>query len=314
MIGNLTCNPGIIYDLFINNPKANVGGKFKTRDEVMAEIGRILGPGCDISVELNDPFNSSEEEILEEAARFKEMLSEYRVVIRFPIPARSTAKRFRAFGSDKKFSRRYSDGPTADMVRGHNLALMLHEHGYRVNFTLMFEPYQTALALQAKPYFINSFIRHRNAQSQYIESLLNAYETYKDDTFLKQLRTYMVDKDYFAKGDAEIDLLQVQKSAELLCEYRKTNEHEGFDGLDAVRHNLRVLRQCNLPDTRLIICSMEGDRNYPDIDKLLAEEEFSDMLDRIVITTEPKYLTRFTSANQVVSYQRRFMNAAAGQK
>jgi hypothetical protein len=34
MLANLTCNPGIVYDLFINNPKANVGNKFKTRDEV----------------------------------------------------------------------------------------------------------------------------------------------------------------------------------------------------------------------------------------------------------------------------------------
>ena len=42
--------------LFINNPKANVGNKYKNRDEVMAEIGRVLGPGCDISVELNNPF------------------------------------------------------------------------------------------------------------------------------------------------------------------------------------------------------------------------------------------------------------------
>ncbi len=33
ILANLTCNPGIIYDLFINNPKANVGKKFKTRDE-----------------------------------------------------------------------------------------------------------------------------------------------------------------------------------------------------------------------------------------------------------------------------------------
>ncbi|MDR2348628.1 MAG: hypothetical protein LBD90_08500, partial [Bifidobacteriaceae bacterium] len=56
LLGNLTCNPGIVYDLFINNPKANVGGKFQTRDEVIAELGRVLGPGCDVSVELNNPF------------------------------------------------------------------------------------------------------------------------------------------------------------------------------------------------------------------------------------------------------------------
>ncbi len=45
LLGNLTCNPGIVYDLFINNPKVNVGGLFKTREEVMGELGRILGPG-----------------------------------------------------------------------------------------------------------------------------------------------------------------------------------------------------------------------------------------------------------------------------
>ena len=35
---------------FINNPKANKRNCFKTRDEVMQELGRILGPGEDISV------------------------------------------------------------------------------------------------------------------------------------------------------------------------------------------------------------------------------------------------------------------------
>lgn len=32
------------------------------------------------------------------------------------------------------------------------------------------------------------------------------------------------------------------------------------------------------------ICSMEGDYNYYDIDKLLASDEFSDMADRVVLT------------------------------
>ena len=76
---------------------------------------------------------------------------------------------------------------------------------------------------------------------------------------------------------------------------------------------MRVLRQANLPDTRLIICSMEGELNYPDIDRLLVEEEFADMTGRVVVTAEPQYLARFTSTNQVISYQRRFMAAAAGQ-
>ena len=84
MLGNLTCNPGIVYDLFINNPEANVGNKFKTREEVMGEIGRILGPGCDISVELNNPFEQDFNKILDECEQFKEMLSEYRLVVKVP--------------------------------------------------------------------------------------------------------------------------------------------------------------------------------------------------------------------------------------
>ncbi|MHB1491196.1 MAG: hypothetical protein ACYCTH_11995, partial [Cellulomonas sp.] len=83
------------------------------------------------------------------------------------------------------------------------------------------------------------------------------------------------------------------------------------DGLDSVRHTLRLLRSANLPDTRLIVCSMEGERAYPEIDRLLASEEFADMTRRLVVTAEPQYLARFASANQVVSYQRRFLTAAS---
>ncbi len=315
LIANLTCNPGIIYDLFINNPKANIGNAFKTRDEVMQEIGRILGPGVDISVELNDPFGSSDQEILEEAAKFKEMLSKHRIVIKVPHTGPVNAQNVQELLSgSKKFSGRYNQGSTGDFLRGHNLALMLKEHGYRVNFTLMFEPYQTALALQARPYFINSFIRHRSAQSAVIRGLLDAYAASGDGLFLKQLRAFMLEKDYFSAADTDVDLLQVKEAAELIREYRHTSDPEGADGLDSVRHNLRVLRQANLPDTRLIICSMEGPRNYPDIDKMLMEPEFADMAGRVVITAEPGYLAQFTSCNQVISYQRRFMNAAQGQR
>ena len=69
-----------------------------------------------------------------------------------------------------------------------------------------------------------------------------------------------------------------------------------------------------MEDTRLIICSMEGEKNYPDIDRLLASDEYGDMARRVVLTAEPNYLAQFTSANQVISYQRRFMNAANGMK
>lgn len=314
LLGNLTCNPGIIYDLFINNPKANVGNKFKTRDEVMEEIGRILGPGCDISVELNNPFERDFEEILKECEKFKKMLSEYRLVVKVPHTGPVNADNVKELlEGDKKFSLRYDEGTTEDALRGHNLALKLREHGYRVNFTLMFEPYQTALALQAKPYFINSFIRHRAMQSQKMSDYLAQYRLTGDKKYLEEMRTYMVDTDYLNKSEGCRELLEVKAYAERILEYRKF-ESDGADGLDGLRHNLRMLKNCNLPDTRLIVCSMEGEYNYPDIDKLTTEPEFADIIDRLIITAEPQYLAKFTTTNQVVSYQRRFMNAANGEK
>jgi hypothetical protein len=315
LIANLTCNPGIVYDLFINNPKANIGNRYTTRDEVMEEIGRILGPGCDISVELDDPFGASDAQILEEAAKFKEMLSEYRVVIKVPHTGpvnKDTVGELLA--GDKRFSRHYHQASTTDAFRGHNLALMLHDHGYRVNFTLMFEPYQTALALQAKPYFINSFIRHRLIQTQKMNSLLESYRRDPAKAHLEELRKFMIGADYFTKNEDNVDLENVKELAERLVAYRMFDDPEGADGLDGVRHNLRVLRQCNLEDTRLIVCSMEGEANYPDLDKLLSSDEFIDMAHKVVITAEPNYLAQFTSTNQVISYQRRFMNAANGMK
>ncbi|MGL4606569.1 MAG: transaldolase family protein [Eubacteriaceae bacterium] len=315
MLANLTCNPGIIYDLFINNPVANVGNAFKTRDEVMAEIGRILGPGADISVELNDPFGKSDTEILEEAAKFKEMLSEYRVVIKVPHTGPVTKKNVgELLTGDKKLSRGCHDVTTESAFRGHNLALMLEENGYRVNFTLMFEPYQTALALQAKPYFINSFIRHRGMQSEFMAKNLAQFETTNDTKYIQGIREMMIEKDFLSVEEEKMDLLLVKQKAENLLAYRHYNSSEGSDGLDGIRHNLRVFKNTNLDETKLIICSMEGELNYPDIDKLLAEKEFEDLAHRVVITAEPQYLARFTSCNQVVSYQRRFMNAAKGQK
>lgn len=307
MIANLTCNPGIIYDLFINNPKANIGNKYKTRDEVMEEIGRILGPGCDISVELNNPFSDSMSEILEEAAKFKEMLSKYRVVIKVPHTGPVNRENVnQLLQGDKKFKLPYDGGTTKDKFHGHNLAYMLQEHGYRINFTLMFEPYQTALALQARPYFINAFVRHRLMASFAIKDLLAKNS-------MDELKKFFIDKD-FLPPTSEMSPVDVKKMAERILKYRHLENHEGGDGLDSVRHSLRVLRNSDLPDTRLIICSMEGEENYPDIDKLLAEPEFIDMADRVVITAEPQYLAKFTTAPLVVSYQRRFMNAANGQK
>lgn len=315
LLGNLTCNPGIVYDLFINNPKANVGGLFKTRDEVMAEIGRILGPGCDISVELNNPFEPNFEKILEECERFKEILTPYRLVVKVPhMGPVNGANVEQLLNGDKKLNVRYDKPTTEDAFRSHQLALKLREHGYRINYTLMFEPYQTALALQAKPYFINSFIRHRAKQSAEIKRLLDFYDMTGERGYLEQLRAALLRSDYLAAGEEEHDLLDVLQIGRDLLKYRNFDNSYGDDGLDGVRQNLRLLRQENLKDTRLIICSMEGDYNYPDIDRLMSEPEYQDVIDRVVITAEPRYLARFTSANQVVSYQRRFMNAAKGAK
>jgi transaldolase len=313
IVANLTCNPGIIYDMFINNEKANIGHKYKTRNEVMKEIGNILGPGCDISVEVNDPF-ADFSRILEEAAEFREMLSEYRVVIKIPHmgPINGNNAEQLLTGS-KKLSARYDAVPTADGMRGHNLALKLKEHGYRINYTLMFEPWQAALALQAKPYFINSFVRQRAGVTTYINGLYAAYTQTRDDRFLEDLRKFFVEWDFLSGEDAKADLTLVEKMARETVAYRKINEPEGSDGLDGVRHNLRMLRHCNLEDTRLIVCSLDGTRNYPDLDKLLVEPEFSDVIDRLVITADPAYLARFTSSPQVITYQRKFLNAAKGE-
>ena len=313
LLANLTCNPGIVYDLFINNPKANVGKKFKTRDEVMLEIGRIVGPGVDISVELNNPFEESEQKILEEAEKFREMLTPYRVVIKVPhtgpVNARNVSE---LLTGDKTFHRRFDAGTTGDMLRGHNLALLLREHGFRVNFTLMFEPYQSALALQAKPYFINSFVRMRLLQTAAVAELSERYRSTKDEQYLAKLRAFFVEKDYLPPEEKDIDKGALLAMADRILRYRKYEED--MDGLDAVRHNLNLLRTCNLPDTRLIVCSMEGETMYPDLDALLARPEIADMADRVVITAEPGYLAKFTTTNQVVAYQRRFMNAAQGQQ
>ena len=127
------------------------------------------------------------------------------------------------------------------------------------------------------------------------------------------MKKFFIDKDFISPG-SNMSLSEVKETAERILKYRNWDNHEGSDQLDAVRHNLRLLKTANLNDTRLIICSMEGEENYPAIDKLLTEPEFVDVADRVVITAEPQYLAKFTTTPQVITYQRRFMNAASGQK
>ncbi|MDR0837571.1 MAG: transaldolase [Propionibacteriaceae bacterium] len=312
LLGNLTCNPGIVYDSFINNPKANVGAKFKTRDEVILELAHILGPGCDVSVELNNPFEDDFNKIIEECETFKEILTGYRLVVKVPHtgPINGTNVHELLTG-DKRFSGSYKAPTTEDAFRGHRLALKLREHGYRINFTLMFEPYQSALALQAKPAFINAFMRQRATHSQAFASFVAKFERGRDESVLVELREFLLANDFLAAPDVDHDLLDCLRIARDTITYRHWDSPFGSDGLDSVRHSLRLLRRSNLSDTRLIICSMDGDYNYPDIDNLLADPEYADVVDRVVLTADPVYLARFASTPQVIGYQRKFMNAVA---
>lgn len=184
-LGNLTCNPGLLSDLFLNNPEANVGNEFKDRDEVVTALGDVLGPGCDISIELNNPFDPEFAKILDEAERFREILSPWRVVIKVPHTGPVNHENYRQLlTGDGHLDTAFDTGATADMLRGHNLALKLYEHGFKVNFTLMFEPHQAQMALQARPAFINAFIRHRRMQASRIVGLLTAYELSGDTYFV----------------------------------------------------------------------------------------------------------------------------------
>lgn len=306
-IANLTCNPAIIYNNFINNPVANIGNKFKDRYEVMAEICNILGPGVDISIEVDDPF-ADESVILEEISRFEEILTPYRLVIKIPhtgpINRENSAKLL-----DCTFDKGYEEGSLIDNMRGHNTAYMLAQRNYRINFTLMFEPHQIALALLARPYFINTFIKQRSEATMKLKYLLSEYESGKKDS-ANEIKEYMRSLDMLSLKEYAGSESNIVAKARQIVVYRHAYDHDGADGLDATRHALRVLRNSNLPDTRLIICSMSEEPTYENIDKLLAEPEFSDMVHRVVITAPPAYLSRFTSASGILYYQRMFLKAA----
>jgi hypothetical protein len=44
IIANLTCNPGIVYDLFINNPESTWAASSARWRSFPRELRRILGP------------------------------------------------------------------------------------------------------------------------------------------------------------------------------------------------------------------------------------------------------------------------------
>ncbi|MDO4270269.1 MAG: transaldolase family protein [Eubacteriales bacterium] len=306
-VANLTCNPAIIYDSFINNPKANVGGKFKDRYEVMQELCKILGPGVDISVEVDNPF-APEGEIFEEIARFEEILTPYRLVVKVPHTG-PLAKEDAPALVDGSFQKGFEDGTVETNFYGHNLAYRLWQKGYRTNFTLMFEPHQIALALQAKPYFINTFIKQRFNVTFALRDLMAQYDATGDIALAEQMRDLMAAEDMLSPAEAAGSLAKVIDKAKWTLTYRNACNEEGADGLDSTRHALRVLRGSNLPDSRLIICSMGGELIYPHIDKMLMEPEFEDMIHRVVVTAPPAYLSRFASASGVLTYQRTFLKA-----
>ncbi|MEU8804338.1 transaldolase family protein [Spirillospora sp. NPDC048819] len=313
LVANMTCNPGIVYDLFLNDPTKNVNREYKTIDEVIGEVARILGPGCDVSVELHNPYETDFSVILEEVARYESILGRHRLVVKVPHTGPIGPSTYPSLlEGDGRFPLRYDQGHPRDYLRGHQLAYDLQERGYRVNFTLMFEPHQTPLALQARPYFINAFLRNRLGATRRMRGLIAAWDASGDEAFLVQLRSWMIGNDFLAPGDEDLDLIKVLSMA--MSHLRQRQAPSGLDdGLDAARQSLRWLAGSNLPDSRLILCSMEGDDMFPDITRMLTEPEFVSLHHRVLITTDPVYLSRWTSSPQVVSYQRRFMKAAATQ-
>ncbi|MGE0218310.1 hypothetical protein [Mycolicibacterium sp.] len=307
VIANVTCNPGIVYDLFLNNPDANVGGQFGSLEEVLGEIADVVGPGCDVSVELNDPFEQDFSRILDEIARYEEILSKYRLVVKVPHTGAITPGQQHALLSgDGLLEHRYDDGAPADLLRGHALATRLTDLGHRVNFTLMFEAHQTPLALQCRPYFINAFIRHRLNATRRIEGLLAGYQATADTWFATELRRYLVANHYLGRADENLDLLETLTLARRIVEARR---RDGSDGLDSARASMRWLQRSNLDSSRLIICSMDGDEMFPAVTSMLLEPELRDMHNRVLVTTDPRYLARWSSSPHVVAYQQRFLKA-----
>ena len=77
----------------------------------------------------------------------------------------------------------------------------------------------------------------------------------------------MIANHYLGKGDAELDLLETLSQAKRMVAYR---HNESSDGLDSARASVRWLRASNLPDSRLIVCSLDGDTLFPMVMSMLA--------------------------------------------
>ena len=304
LIANLTTNPQIIYSGFLNNPKANAGGQFKDRFEVLAELKKLVGPGVDISCELNNPF-APEEEIWEEIAQMEEILSKYQLVVKVPHTGPINAQNVGSFLGGEYGQ--YDKGEAKDFFYGHNLAYKIQDKGYRVNFTLMAEPHQTALALQAKPYFINAFVERRNSQTKELRSLLRNLDETKDAFYKEEIHDFMRKADMLASEDGDMEA--AVKKARFLVDYRSGDLSGKNDGLDSVRHSLRVLKNSNLPDTRLIVCNLKSQQMYVDLDRMLTEPEFDCMKQRVIVTCEPDYFAQFTASPTVYCYQRSFLSS-----
>ena len=99
------------------------------------------------------------------------------------------------------------------------------------------------------------------AVSEAFKKNVGIFELTGDVKYLEALREEMLANDYLAKGETGADLLSCYKKAKDILKYRNIDNAEGSDGLDGVRHNLRLLRQENLKpcsllhrDLRMIRC------------------------------------------------------------
>lgn len=304
-IAKITTNPSIIYSNFIKNPKANINNRFKTREEVMIELCKLAGPGVDISVELNNPF-APMDQIMEEISAFEEILTKYRLIVKVPHTGPLNNENVQAY-LNGSFPQVYT-GDAQSAFYGHRLAYELHNKGYRVNFTLMSDPHQTALGLLAKPAYFNAFVQKRYDTTSKMAELIDKLDTFGDAEYREQLHAVMMKNDLLASDDT--DIIKAESYARQLLTYRNFDNAEGSDGLDSVRHSLRVLRKANLPETRLIICNTKTEKMYWDIDKVVTEPEFADMKQRVVFTAEPGYFAKFTGSQTIYNYQRSFLTAA----